>query len=65
MGRIKSKAASRKLIKHTKKLIKQQKKIKTVIHEYKVNKLYSSSGKLVKKRKQAVAISLSKARHLK
>ena len=65
MVRIKSKSAPHKSTKHTKKVTKQQKKIKTVMHEYKVHKLYSSSGKLVKKRKQAIAIALSEARHIK
>lgn len=35
------------------------------MHEYKAHKLYSSSGKPVKKREQAIAIALSEARKIK
>ena len=38
-------------------------KIKKVMGEYKRGKLRSSSGGKVRKRKQAVAIALSEARH--
>ena len=38
-----------------------KKKIKKVMGEYKKGKLKSSSGKKVKKRKQAIAIALSEA----
>lgn len=37
-------------------------KVKTVMHEFKVGTLKSSSGKPVTKKKQAVAIALSEAR---
>ena len=39
-----------------------QKKIEKVMHEFKEGELKSSSGKKVKSRKQAVAISISEAR---
>ncbi|MFA6520352.1 MAG: DUF6496 domain-containing protein [Candidatus Paceibacterota bacterium] len=43
--------------------LKAQKKIKKVMHEWKHGKLKSGqSGKKVKSRKQAIAISLSEAR---
>ena len=38
-----------------------KKKIKKVMGEYKKGKLKSSSGRKVKKRKQAIAIALSEA----
>lgn len=43
---------------------KAQKKVKTVMHEYKHGELHSGSkkGPKVKNRKQAVAIALSEAR---
>jgi hypothetical protein len=41
-----------------------QRKIKKVMHEFKHHKLHSGrKGKLVKKRKQAIAIGMSQARH--
>lgn len=36
--------------------------MKKTMHEYKLNKLRSGSGKPVKSRKQAIAIGLSQAR---
>ena len=42
---------------------KGSRKIKKVMGEYKRGKLRSSSGGKVRKRKQAVAIALSEARH--
>ena len=50
-----------------KKMTKGQKKIKTVMHEFKASKLRSGKigpgkGPTVKGRKQAVAIALSEAR---
>ena len=41
---------------------KAQKKIKKTMHEYKQGTLESSSGTIVKSRKQAIAIGLSQAR---
>ena len=41
---------------------KGRRKVKKVMGEYKRKSLRSSSGKKVKKRKQAVAIALSEAR---
>ncbi len=41
---------------------KAQRKIKKVLGEFKLKKLFSSSGKKVTKRSQAVAIALSEAR---
>ena len=41
---------------------KKQKKVKTVMHEFKAGKLHSGkSGKIVKNPKQAIAIALSEA----
>jgi hypothetical protein len=40
---------------------KQQKKVETVMHEFKHGELKSSTGAKVKKRKQAVAIALSES----
>ena len=41
---------------------KKQKKVKTVMHEFKAGKLHSGkSGKVVKNPKQAIAIALSEA----
>jgi hypothetical protein len=40
---------------------KQQKKVERVMHEFKEGELRSSSGRKVKKRKQAVAIALSES----
>lgn len=40
-------------------------KIEKVMHEYKAGTLKSSSGKKVKSRKQAIAITLSEAKRLK
>jgi len=37
-------------------------KVRTVLHEFKVGKLRSSSGQKVKSRKQAIAIALSEGR---
>ena len=47
-----------------KKMTKSQKKIKTVMHEFKSGKLHSGSkkGPKVTSKKQAVAIALSEAR---
>ncbi len=44
-----------------------QKKIETVMHEFKEGKLKSSSGDKVTERKQAIAIGISEAKeaHLK
>jgi len=48
--------------KHTPKTKKgKQRKVGKVMREFKAGKLKSSSGKKVKSRKQAVAISLSEA----
>ena len=44
------------------KTSKGRRKVKKVMGEYKRKSLRSSSGKKVKKRKQAVAIALSEAR---
>jgi hypothetical protein len=44
------------------KTAKGRRKVKKVMGEYKRKSLRSSSGKKVKKRKQAVAIALSEAR---
>lgn len=44
------------------KQITRPAKVKTVMHEFKVGTLKSSSGKPVTKKKQAVAIALSEAR---
>ena len=44
------------------KQIARPAKVKTVMHEFKVGTLKSSSGKPVTKKKQAVAIALSEAR---
>jgi hypothetical protein len=41
---------------------RKKRKVGKVMGEFKRNKLKSSSGKKVKKRKQAVAIALSEAR---
>ena len=46
----------------TRKKGKGRRKVKKVMGEYKRKSLRSSSGKKVKKRKQAVAIALSEAR---
>lgn len=46
-----------------KKVGKGRRKVKKVMGEYKRGKLRSSSGGKVRKRKQAVAIALSEARH--
>lgn len=43
----------------------QQAKVEKVMGEFKAGKLRSSSGKVVKSRKQAVAIALSEARRMK
>lgn len=43
------------------KKVKGQKKVSRVMREFKKGKLKSSSGKVVKNRKQAVAIGLSEA----
>lgn len=45
----------------------KEEKRKKVMHEYKEGELHSGSkkGKIVKKRKQAVAIALSEARKVK
>jgi hypothetical protein len=40
-------------------------KVETVMHEFKMGDLYSSSGQKVKNRKQAVAIALSEQRRAK
>ncbi len=40
---------------------KRQKKVGVVMKEFKKGKLHSGSGKIVKSRKQAIAISLSEA----
>jgi ribosomal protein L21E len=41
-------------------------KVHKVMHEFKHHQLHSGkSGKIVKKRKQAIAIALSEARHVK
>lgn len=40
-------------------------KIRKVMREFKVGKLKSSSGKVVRKTKQAIAIALSEARRVK
>ena len=45
-----------------KKVGKGRRKVKKVMGEYKRKSLRSSSGRKVKKRKQAVAIALSEAR---
>lgn len=47
-----------------KKKVKEKKKIKKVMHEFKEGSLHSGSkkGPMVKSRKQAVAIALSEAR---
>jgi len=37
-------------------------KVETVMHEFKMGDLYSSSGKKVKKKDQAIAIALSEKR---
>lgn len=42
----------------------QQRKVETVMREFKEGKLRSSSGNVVKSRKQAVAIGLAEARRL-
>jgi hypothetical protein len=45
-----------------KKMTKSQKKVKKVMGEFKSGKLHSGkSGKIVKNRKQAIAIALSEA----
>jgi hypothetical protein len=45
-----------------KKMTKAQKKVKKVMHEYKTGSLHSGkSKKIVKSRKQAIAIALSEA----
>ena len=41
---------------------RQKKKVEEVMHEHKLGKLKSGSGKKVKSRKQAVAIALNEAR---
>ena len=43
---------------------KQAKKVGTVMREYKHGTLKSGSGRKVRRRKQAVAIALSKARRV-
>ena len=40
---------------------KQQKKVEKVMHEFKQGELESSTGKKVKKRKQAIAIAMSES----
>ena len=40
---------------------KQQKKVEKVMHEFKHGELESSTGKKVKKRKQAIAIAMSES----
>ena len=42
---------------------KAQDKIETVMHEFKLGKLKSGMGGKVKRRKQAIAIGISEARH--
>jgi len=42
---------------------KGKRKVHKVMHEFKEGSLKSSSGRRVTKRKQAVAIALSEARH--
>jgi len=45
-----------------KKMTNEQKKVKKVMHEYKTGTLHSGkSKKIVKSRKQAIAIALSEA----
>lgn len=55
----------RKCVKHLNKMKSKQcfiNKMKKVMHEFKNKKLKMHSGKIVKKRKQAVAIGMSEAR---
>jgi hypothetical protein len=40
---------------------KQKRKVETVMHEFKVGNLHSSSGAKVKQRNQAIAIALSES----
>lgn len=46
-------------------LTKAKAKVGKVLHEFKVGKLKTSAGKVVRKTKQAVAIALSEAKRLK
>jgi uncharacterized protein DUF6496 len=50
-----------------KKMSAKKKKVKKVMHEYGQRKLHSGSkkGPVVSNRKQAVAIALSEAKHMK
>lgn len=50
-----------------KKMSAKKKKVKKVMHEYGQGKLHSGSkkGPVVSNRKQAVAIALSEAKHMK
>ncbi|MEO0215664.1 MAG: DUF6496 domain-containing protein [candidate division WOR-3 bacterium] len=47
--------------KHSGKKLKGQAKVHVVMREFAKGRLHSSSGKLVKSRKQAIAIALSEA----
>lgn len=59
------KIASRRRRKLSKSKIRYNKKVKTVMHEWKGGKLKDRYGNIVSNQKQAIAIALSEARKLK
>jgi hypothetical protein len=63
-NRYRSKSRSKSTKRFKTKTPKQKAKVKKVMEEFKLHKLKSRSGNIVKDRKQAIAIALSEAKKL-